>query len=600
VSRFLIVALAALAVGFAVASPLPAQPVNPLEPDGKGMMMMRELPVIRGDAAAINMMWTLLAAFLVMFMQAGFALVETGMTRAKNVAHTMAMNLMIYALGMLGYYCVGFGLMFGGLHADPSTTGLFGGPPVLDSEFTVGGFGLFGTRGFLLLDQAATAGVLTLFLFQMVFMDASATIATGTLAERWKFRAFVLYAILVSTIVYPIYGNWVWGGGWLSKLDRFGLAHGTHVVDFAGGSVVHMTGGMLALVGAWRVGPRLGKYNADGSVNVLPAHSVPMYVLGTFILAFGWFGFNAGSTNSALDANIARIAVNTMLSSGAGAVAAMLFMNFRGGRPDPSFLCNGMLAGLVAITAGCAYVSTGSAILIGAVAGVLVIAACLFFEKVARLDDPVGAISVHGVCGLWGILAVGLFADGSYRNVAGLIYGNPSQFAAQLVGVVANLAWVFCAGFATFWLIEKLVGNRASAEAEIQGLDVPELGVVGYIDEDPTVPEGHLKSASIEPRAARVPPDGHKRFTVVVHGIPLDRLSSLWSELCRPSTPHSTEFRTLYRMFTLLEGNRFRFIGGDTEKARELLANVLKSADNGNGNIRTEVEPAAERTPLWS
>ena len=360
-----------------------------------------------------------------------------------------------------------------------------------------------------------------------------------------------------------------------------------------------MTGGMLAFVGAWRLGPRLGKYNPDGSVNVLPAHSVPMYVLGTFVLAFGWFGFNAGSTNSALDSNIARIAVNTMLSSGAGAVAAMICMS-RLGRPDPSFLCNGMLAGLVAITAGCAYVSTGSAILIGAVAGVLVILSCLFFEKVARIDDPVGAISVHGICGLWGILAVGLFADGSYRGVAGLVYGSPGQLVAQVIGIGANLAWVFCAGFATFWLIEKLVGNRVSAESEIQGLDVPELGVVGYIDEDPTVPEGHLKSSGIEPRSARVPPDGHKRFAIVVHGIPADRITSIWSELCRPTAPHSTEFRSLYRIFTLLEGNRFRFIGGDPEKARELLAGVLRTADNGNANIRTEVEPAAERTPLWS
>ena len=245
-------------------------------------------------------------------------------------------------------------------------------------------------------------------------MDASATIATGALAERWRFFAFVLYCVFVSTIIYPIYGNWVWGGGWLAKLGSLGrLGHGH--VDFAGSSVVHMTGGMLALVGARMVGPRLGKYNADGSLNVLPAHSVPMYVLGTFILAFGWFGFNAGSTNAGTDMNIARIAVNTMLASGSGAVAAMVICMWRvGGRPDPSFLCNGMLAGLVSITAPGAFVPPWAAVLIGAVAGVLVIVSCIFFEKVARIDDPVGAISVHGVSGAWGVLALGLFADGTY------------------------------------------------------------------------------------------------------------------------------------------------------------------------------------------
>jgi Amt family ammonium transporter len=432
----------------------------------------------------------------------------------------------------------------------------------------------------------------------MVFMDASATIATGTLAERWKFIAFVLYCAFVSTLVYPIFGNWVWGGGWLAKLG---------FVDFAGSSVVHMTGGTLALVGAIRLGPRLGKYNADGTVNVLPAHSVPMYVLGTFVLAFGWFGFNAGSTGGT-DPNISRIAVNTMLASGAGAAAAMICMWRVGGRPDPSFLCNGMLAGLVAITASSAFVPPWAAILIGAVSGVLVIVSCLFWEKTAKIDDPVGAISVHGVGGLWGILALGLFADGTATwapsgqttPITGLLFGNGAQLGVQLVGVAANVVWVLIAGGIMFWIIEKVVGNRVSPEVEIQGLDVPEMGVLGYIDEDPTVPEGHLMTGGQEPRAARVPPDGHKRFTIVVEGLPAERITALWSELCKPTAPHSTEFRTLYRQFTLLEGTRFRFIGGDPEKVRELLASVLRAADGGKANVRTEIEPAAERTPLWS
>ena len=584
------------------------------------------------NQAAMNLMWTLLTGFLVMFMQAGFALVETGMTRSKNVAHTMAMNLMVYAIGMLGFYFVGFGLMFGGYHSEVALAGSFGGPPTLTSEFKIGGFGLFGTDGFLLLGHASTSGVLAVFLFQLVFMDASATIATGAMAERWKFFAFVLYCVFVSTIIYPIYGNWVWGGGWLAKLGSlFRLGHGH--VDFAGSSVVHMTGGVLALVGARMLGPRLGKYNADGTLNVLPAHSVPMYVLGTLILAFGWFGFNAGSTNAATDMNIARIAVNTMLASGSGAVTAMMICMWRvGGRPDPSFLCNGMLAGLVSITAPGAFVAPWAAVLIGGVAGVLVIGSCVFFEKIARIDDPVGAISVHGVNGVWGVLALGLFADGTYGRgwnntfwarspanvlelfnsandvpagwttvgVTGLFFGNPSQLGAQLFGIVANIVWVVATGYAMFWIIEKVVGNRVSPLIEVQGLDVAEMGIVGYIDEDPTAPEGHLKNGGQEPRAARVPPDGHKRFTVVVEGVAPERISTLWSELCRPNANHSADFFALYRQFTLLQGNRFRFISGDPEKMRELLTNVLRAADGGKSTVRTEIEPAAERTPLWS
>ncbi|HVO72732.1 MAG TPA: hypothetical protein VMT35_01805, partial [Ignavibacteriaceae bacterium] len=361
------------------------------------------------NRVSINFVWTLITGFLVMFMQAGFALVETGLTRAKNVAHTMSMNLMIYPLGMLGFYLCGFAFMFGGFGA----LGTLGGYTGLDHEITLSlfgkDFGILGWKGFLLQGAGYDVGVFTLFLFQMVFMDTTATIPTGAAAERWKFSAFMIYGIFVGSIIYPVFGNWVWGGGWLAMLGKnFGLGHGH--VDFAGSSVVHMQGGVIGLVFAWLIGPRFGKYNKDGSINPIVPHSIPMAILGTFILAFGWFGFNPGSTLAGTDLRISVIAVNTMLASATGAMAACLWMWwFRTKKPDPSMLCNGMLAGLVAITAPSAFVSAGGASIIGLIAGVLVVESVFFFDKI-KIDDPVGAISVHGVNGAWGCLSIGLFA----------------------------------------------------------------------------------------------------------------------------------------------------------------------------------------------
>ena len=325
----------------------------------------------------------------------------------------MAMNVFIYAIGVLAFYAVGFAIMFGGFSG-----GWFGNKPdLLNQEFTFHlfgkPFGLFGQTGFWLAGRAFDVSVMTIFLFQMVFMDTAATIPTGAMAERWKFLAFTVYGFFMAGLIYPIYGNWVWGGGWLSKLGaNFGWGHGH--VDFAGSSVVHMTGGICALAGVLILGPRIGKFNKDGSVNILPAHSAPMYVLGTLILAFGWFGFNPGSTNAAADLNIARISVNTMLASAAGAFSCSIYMWVVYGKPDVSFMCNGLLSGLVAITAPCAFVSPLSAVAIGGIAGILVIWSALFWERIVKIDDPVGAVSVHGVNGAWGVLALGLFADGTY------------------------------------------------------------------------------------------------------------------------------------------------------------------------------------------
>ena len=443
------------------------------------------------NSTSINFVWTLVAGFLVMFMQAGFALVETGFTRAKNAGHTMTMNFMVYAIGMLAYWAVGFALQAGGIGA----LATLGGYDKLNTEFSIniGGhaWGLFGMQGFFLTGVAYNASIFAYFLFQMVFMDTAATIPTGAAAERWKFSAFCIFTVFIGTIIYPIYGNWVWGNGWLAALGRnVGLGHGH--VDFAGSSVVHMTGGVMALLAGKLIGPRRGKYNSNGSANAIPGHNIPMALLGTFILAFGWFGFNPGSTLAGMDSRIAVIATNTMLAGAAGAVTAMIYVWRRYGKPDPSMLANGMLAGLVAITAPCAFVTAPSAVLIGGVAGVLVCVAVVFIERRLKIDDPVGASSVHGVCGAWGVLSLGLLADGTYGdgtngvagNVTGLFYGDPSQFGAQCIGVVTNIVFVGLAGYAA-WKITGLMtgGHRVSPAIEEHGLDLPEMGALAYPDQ---------------------------------------------------------------------------------------------------------------------
>ncbi len=447
-------------------------------------------PTLTELVTATNILWTLVSGFMVMFMQAGFALLEVGLCRKKNAAHVMAMNFLVYSIGILGFWAIGFAFQMGGVGA--LTT--FGGDATLSHEFalSVGGksFGLFGTQGFFLTFANYTPAVAALFLFQMVFMDTAATIPTGAMAERWKFLSFVLFSFAMSTVIYPVYANWVWGGGWLSSLGtNYGLGHGH--VDFAGSSVVHMTGGAAALVGAQMLGARVGKFDKFGNAQPIPGHNIPMALLGTFILAFGWFGFNAGSTLAGANTHIAIIAANTMLASAAGAFSAALFVWVRYGKPDPTWIANGMLAGLVAITAPCAFVGATAAVLIGAVAGILVILSANFVEKTLKIDDPVGASSVHGACGIWGAFSVGLFADGSYGDglnnvpgkVTGLLHGNPSQLAAQCVGIATNLAYVGSATALTLWLIGKLVGNRVSSEDELSGLDIPEMGVLAYPDD---------------------------------------------------------------------------------------------------------------------
>ncbi len=440
-----------------------------------------------GIESSLNLAWVLIAAFLVMFMQAGFALVETGFTRARNAAHTMAMNLVVYPVGVIGFWLVGYGLMMGGVRGWPSLGATNAGAHEVALHLSGHSYGLFGAAKFALVTAANDPTNLAMFLFAVVFMDTAATIPTGAMAERWKFSAFMIYGFFMSMVIYPIYGNWVWGGGWLSSLGvNAGLGHG--LVDFAGSSVVHMTGGITALAGALVLGPRLGRFRADGTLGAMPGHNLPMTALGTLILAFGWFGFNAGSTLSLMNPRIALIAVNTLLASSAGALTALLYVWFSYRKPDLGMACNGLLGGLVSITGACAFVSPAAAVLIGLVAGLLVARAVVLIETRLHVDDPVGAVAVHGVCGLWGTLALGLFADGSYGDgwngvagpVRGLFFGDPRQLLAQGVGAAVNLVFVFGVSFAFFRLIERVMGNRVPAEVEWTGLDALEMGTDAY------------------------------------------------------------------------------------------------------------------------
>ena len=437
---------------------------------------------------ALNLAWVLIAGFLVMFMQVGFALLETGFTRAKNAVNTMAMNLMIYPVGLAGFWLTGYALMLGGVSQWPSL-GSGSRVPHRELAITMGGhsYGLIGLSKFALLNVSHDPAGLAMFLFTVVFMDTAATIPTGAMAERWKFSAFIIYGFFFSMILYPIYGNWVWGGGWLAQLGvNLGLGHGC--VDFAGSSVVHMTGGIAALAGTIVLGPRIGKFRRDGAIGLLPGHNLPFAMIGTLILAFGWFGFNAGSTLAAADSRVAIIAVNTMLASAGGALSSLLYLWERHGKPDIGMACNGLLGGLVAITAPCAFVTPAAAMLIGLIAGLIVVAGVIALERRLRIDDPVGAIAVHAFGGLWGALALGLFADGSYGDgwngvagpVRGLLYGDSGQFFAQMIGVMVNAVVVFGLALTFFIIVERTIGNRVHAEVEWSGLDPLEMGSEAY------------------------------------------------------------------------------------------------------------------------
>ncbi|MBF9014887.1 MULTISPECIES: ammonium transporter [unclassified Oceanispirochaeta] len=395
-------------------------------------------------SAAFDAIWLIICGGLVFFMQAGFAMVETGLTRAKNAGNIIMKNLMDFSAGAILYWAVGWGLMYGE---------------------SAGGF--IGTSDFFLASGDSLG-----WFFQVVFAATAATIVSGAMAERTKFSSYLIYSVVISGLIYPISGHWIWNGGWLSAM-------GFH--DFAGSTVVHSVGAWAALMGAIIIGPRVGKYvKINGKVNVkaIMGHNMPLAALGVFILWFGWYGFNAGSTLSGTDpSSMAAVAVTTTLAAAAGSIAAMFTTWIAFGKPDVSMSLNGALAGLVGITAGCWVVGPGAAIIIGLIAGILVVASVELFDKVLHIDDPVGAVSVHGVCGVWGTLAVGIFGD---IEMIGSGLSRAGQIGVQALGAAAVFVWVSVTAGLLFLVLKKTIGLRVSEEEELRGLDIEEHGTESY------------------------------------------------------------------------------------------------------------------------
>jgi Amt family ammonium transporter len=445
---------------------------------------------------ATNFAWTLNTGYLVLFMQAGFALLTCGLVRKKNAGHLMMLNFAAYVFAFIAYYAVGYAFQFGAVAVN-AAPGNLGGTPTLNHFLLGSGFwGFLGGKGFFMVGPAYDVGSNVYALFEVVFMETAGYIIVGAICERISFWSFLLCELFIGAILYPLFGCWVWGGGWMSQLGTtMGLGHG--YVDFAGSTVVHAVGGFCAMALSVILGPRLGKFGRDGKPRAFPAHNLVYVVIGTFILLFGWMGFNPGSTLGATDLRISVVAINTNLAAISGAATAMLFWYWKFGKPDVTMACNGMLAGLVAITAPCAFVGPTEAFIIGILAGLVVCLGVLFNDNVTKIDDPCGAISVHGFCGVLGAICLGLFADGTYgvgwngvgttsylgqagKGVTGLLYGDTKQFLVQVMGATLCAAWAFGATFIVFKAVNAIKPMRVSAEVEEEGLDVPEFGLSGY------------------------------------------------------------------------------------------------------------------------
>jgi len=406
---------------------------------------------VNNFTVGLDTLWVLIAAFLVFFMQAGFGMVEAGFIRAKNTCNILTKNFLDFCMASLGFFMFGYAIMFGP------------------------GNGFMGFKGWFLNGAESGAGVplFAFWLFQAAFCGAAATIVAGGMAERMKFNAYLIYSFVISAFVYPIIGHWIWGGGWLSKLN---------FADFAGSTVVHAVGGFAALIGTIILKPRLGKYNPDGSSNAIAGHNIPLASLGVFILWFGWFGFNPGSTLSVGNGDlIARVAINTNLAAASGGILAMITVWKLFSKPDLSMAMNGALAGLVAITAPCAFVDPWAAILIGAVGGILVVFGVIILDKL-HIDDPVGAVPVHGLNGIWGTIAIGLFGQKALGLANdGMFYGGGfAQLGVQALGVFAVIAFVLLVMGLVFKLIDSTIGLRVSREEELRGLDIGEHGMESY------------------------------------------------------------------------------------------------------------------------
>ena len=422
---------------------------------GFNIAFAQDADPVETNATDIGNLTTMIAAFLVFFMQAGFAFLGAGLIRSKNVTNYMTKSFMDFAMASISFWAFGFAIMMGTSAA-----------------------GIAGTDNFFLVKEDNTWQVYVDWMFQMVFAATAATIVAGAVAERTKTQAYLAYSFMIGALIYPLYGHWVWGdGGWLSSLESIGLPA---AADYAGSGVVHAMGGFIALAGAAVVGPRLGKFNPDGTANVLSGHNVPFVIIGTFILFFGWFGFNIGSGES-----IGLNAINTLLAGATGAVVALYIQLLRTGQADILMACNGALAGLVGITAPVAYVDPWWAVVIGAIAAPIMMGSVWFIENVLKIDDPVSAISVHGASGLWGMLAVGIFATEVVGNtgddaVIGLVGGDWEQLVSQLISMGVVLAWALVTGFGMFLLLKYSMGVRASRQEEEQGMDLAEHDQPAY------------------------------------------------------------------------------------------------------------------------
>lgn len=528
-----------------------------------------------------NTVWTLIAGMLVFWMNAGFACLETGLCRRKNAAHILAKNFIVFAVASIAYWAIGFGMMFGAQKLGPAGQSLLGWanpfPKLLDgADADYPGIAW------------ALVPVSVKFFFQLVFAGTAATIVSGAVAERTKFNAFMIFSFILIAVIYPVTGHWIWGGGWLavgqSAADVKAVVH-----DFAGSTVVHSVGGWAALAGVILVGPRIAKYTKEGKVNAIPGHNMGLAALGCLILWLGWFGFNPGSTMTA-GAQIGYIAVTTNTSAAFGAVAATVAAWLVLGKPDLSMILNGCLAGLVAITAGCAVVSVAGAAVIGTIAGVLVVFAVLGFDKL-KLDDPVGALSVHLVCGVFGTLCVGLFAHpdvigkysmGTYCLPGLLNGGGATQLLAQIKGIAAVAGTVFSLSVVAWAILKYTIGIRVSPTEEAEGLDIGEHGIEAY--------PGFAVGAEVVPAAGSavalegllpaVKSDGQKRFSVIVEGAAARDLIGAWSEMCGKPAP-VPEFKQVYPFVTTVQGNKFRFRGGDPNAMADNLAKLFKALLKG-------------------
>ena len=423
---------------------------------GYNFAFAQDADPVETNATDIGNLTTMIAAFLVFFMQAGFAFLGAGLIRSKNVTNYMTKSFMDFAIASLSFWAFGFAIMMGSSAA-----------------------GIAGTSNFFLADAGDDWSVYVSWMFQMVFAGTAATIVAGAVAERTKTQAYLAYSFMIGAVIYPLYGHWVWGGGWLGGADVAGVAYLDKIglpaaADYAGSGVVHAVGGFIALAGAAVVGARIGKFNADGSANQLPIHNVPFVIIGTFILFFGWFGFNINSGDS-----IGLNAINTLLAGATGAVVALYIRLVITGKTDILMACNGALAGLVGITAPVAYVDPWAAVVIGAIAAPIMMGSVMFIENVLKIDDPVSAISVHGTCGLWGLLAIGIFANGN-NDIDGLVSGNGLQIVSQLISMGVVLAWALVTGFGMFLLLKFTMGVRVTEQEEIQGLDISEHGLPAY------------------------------------------------------------------------------------------------------------------------